>query len=166
MVDLRIQVLAAAHDRRSFDCGDPALNRYLAALASQDVKRRISNCFVALSDDGAIAGYYTFAAASLPLTDLSPAEAKRLPRYPLVPAALVGRLTIDGRFKGQRLGGLLVMDALRRCGRAELAIHALLVDAKNDAAAAFSLRLGFSRCASRPMSFYLPIASVPQFQKT
>lgn len=161
MTKVDIQLLARAHDRAAFRCGVPALDRYLAELASQDIKRRVSNCFVAVNDDGAIAGYYTFAATSLPFTELAPAQAKRLPRYPLIPAALVGRLAVDERFKGQRIGGILVTDALRRCARAELAIYALVVDAKDDNAASFYSHLGFMRCASRPMSFYLPVATAP-----
>ena len=83
----RIEALTSAHDRKSFSSGVEPLDRYLHDLATQDIKRRVSNCFVAIDDAGVIAGYYTFAAASFPLTELSAEETKRLPRYALCPPA-------------------------------------------------------------------------------
>jgi len=154
-----IEPLGAAHDRKAFSCGVAPLDRYLHELATQDVKRRISNCFVARDDTGAVAAYYTFAAASFPLSDLPPEQARRLPRYALLPAGLIGRLAVDRRFRGRRLGSALVMDAARRASGADPAVFALVVDAKDDAAAAFYRHLGFLPFASRPMSLYLPVAT-------
>ena len=155
----RVEALGAAHDRKRFASGVEPLDRYLRDLATQDIKRRVSNCFVALDDAGVIAGYYTFAATSLPLTELSADEARRLPRYGLMPAAVIGRLAVDQDFRGHGLGGALLMDAALRAARADSAIFALIVDAKDDAAAAFYLRHQFRRFASRPMSLFLPIAT-------
>jgi ribosomal protein S18 acetylase RimI-like enzyme len=154
----RIEALSSAHDRAGFSSGVEPLDRYLRELASQDIKRRVSNCFVALDDDGVIAGYYTFAATSLPLTELSPEETKRLPRYALLPAGLIGRLAVDLRFQGRRLGGALVMDAAARAARGDPAIFALIVDAKDDGAVAFYEHLQFRRFVSRPMTLFLPLA--------
>ena len=150
--------LGANHDRTSFSCGVPALDRYLRELATQDIRRRVSNCFVALDAAGKIAGYYTFAATNLPLTELRPEQAKRLPRYPSMPACLVGRLAVDQGFRGRGLGGLLIVDAIARAMRAEPAIFALIVDAKDEVALGFYEHLGFLRFASRPMTLFLPIA--------
>jgi ribosomal protein S18 acetylase RimI-like enzyme len=150
--------LSSSHDRTAFSCGVPALDRYLRELATQDVRRRVSNCFVALDPSGKIAGYYTFAATSLPLTELPSDQTKRLPRYPSFPACLVGRLAVDQRFRGQGLGSQLIVDAIARAMRAEPAIFALIVDAKDEVALGFYEHLGFQRFASRPMTLYLPIA--------
>jgi ribosomal protein S18 acetylase RimI-like enzyme len=158
----RIEALSSAHDRAGFASGAEPLDRYLRELASQDIKRRVSNCFVALDDDGAIAGYYTFAATSLPLTELSPEETKRLPRYAQLPAGLIGRLAVDLRFQGRRLGGALVMDAAARAARGDPAIFALIVDAKDDGAVAFYEHLQFRRFAGRPLTLFLPIATALQ----
>ena len=158
----RIEALAPAQARGSFSCGSAPLDRYLRDLVTQDIKRRLSNCFVALDDTGIIAGYYTFAAASFPLTELSAEEAKRLPRYPLLPAGLIGRLAVDLRFQGQRLGGALIMDAAVRAARAEPAIFALVVDAKDEKAATFYRHHGFRRFASKPASLFLPVATALQ----
>lgn len=159
MAVFRIEALGSAHPRKDFCSGVAALDRYLAEIATQDVKRRVSNCFVALDDDGAVAAYYTFAATGIPLTDLTADDAKRLPRYPLVPAALIGRLAVDQKFRGRRLGSALVLDAVRRAVRADPAIFALVVDAKDEKAAAFYEHLGFRRFFSRPMSLYLSIVT-------
>jgi GNAT superfamily N-acetyltransferase len=155
----RIGALTSAHDRKSFSSGVELLDRYLRDLATQDIKRRVSNCFVALDDADVIAGYYTFAAASFPLSELTDDIMKRLPRYALLPAGLIGRLAVDRRFQGRRLGGALIMDA---AARAEPAIFALIVDAKDEEAVAFYQHYGFLRFASKPMSLFLPIATALQ----
>jgi ribosomal protein S18 acetylase RimI-like enzyme len=157
-----IEALSPKHDRKAFSSGVESLDRYLRELATQDVKRRVSNCFVALDDAGAVAAYYTLAAASLPLTELSAAEAKRLPRYALLPAGLIGRLAVDRKFQGRRLGSALIMDAAARAARAEPAIFALIVDAKDDTAVAFYQRHEFRRFVSKPSSLFLPIATALQ----
>ena len=87
----RIEQLSAAHDRSQFLGGSAALDRYFREQASQDIKRRVATCFVAVSlQTNAIAGYYTLSATAIVLNDLSPVIAKKLPRYPVVPAALLG----------------------------------------------------------------------------
>ena len=157
-----IEALNSAHNRKGFSSGVEPLDRYFRELVTQDVKRRVSNCFVALDAAGAIAGYYTFAAASLPLTELSADEKQRLPRYALLPAGLIGRLAVDQKYQGQRLGSAL-MDA---AARAEPAIFALIVDAKDDSAVTFYQRHEFRRFVSKPASLFLPIATALQALST
>ncbi len=156
-----VALLDASHDRSRFDCGAPALNRYLAEQASQDIRRRVASCFVARGDAGRIAGYYTLAAASVPLTELPTAITKKLPRYRAVPTVRMGRLAVDLSFKGQGLGGALLADALARCMRAEIAAYALLVDAKDEQASAFYQHHGFIPLPEASLTLFLPLASVP-----
>jgi ribosomal protein S18 acetylase RimI-like enzyme len=153
-----VEPLGSSHNRRSFTCGVEPLDRYFREQVSQDIRRRLSNCFVAIDVAGEVAGYYTFSATSLPITDLSPDEAKRLPRYPLLPAALIGRLAVATRCARQGLGAALILDAAERATRAEPAIFALIVDAKDDNASRFYMHLGFRTLISRPSSLYWPIA--------
>ena len=127
--------------------------------ATQDIRRRVGNCFVALDVSDSIAAYYTFAAASFPLLDLSTDIAKRLPRSGSLPGGLIGRLAVDRRFKDRRLGRSLILDATHRATRADPAIFALVVDAKDEAALGFYRHLGFQPFVSRPMSLLLPIAT-------
>jgi GNAT superfamily N-acetyltransferase len=153
-----VEPLGNAHDRRSFTCGVDALDRYFREQVTQDVRRRVTSCFVAIDDSGGVAGYYTFAAAGIPVAELPADETRRLPRYPLLPAALIGRLAVASRCAGQGLGGALIVDAITRAMRADPAIFALIVDAKDDAAGLFYAHHGFRPFVSRPLTLYLPVA--------
>jgi len=156
-----IAPLSPNHDKLAFSCGVDPLDRYLQTQATQDIRRRIANCFAATSaNSNIIAGYYTFSAASVPMLDLPSETAKRLPRYPVVPAALIGRLAIDRQYRGRGLGAALLFDAIARAARADTAIFAVLVDAKDDAAAAFYRHHGFQPFAARPLTLFLPIGTV------
>jgi len=84
---------------------------------------------------------------------------RRLPRYPAVPAARIGRLAIDRRFQGRRLGGALLLNAAMCALRSEIAVFALLVDAKDDEAAAFYRHYGFNAFASSPLQLIAPIGT-------
>ena len=99
-------------------------------------------------------------ATSIPLIDISDTDAKKLPRYPVIPAALIGRLAIDQRFKGMRLGGALIIDAAKRAATSDAAIFAMIVEAKEETAKAFYEHLGFVCFRSKPMSLYLPLATL------
>ncbi len=147
-------------DRSAFSCGAAPLDRYLREQASQDVKRLMASCFI-LTDAATnmVAGYYTLAATSVPANDLPPEVLKRLPRYPILPAALVGRLAVDRRFHRKGLGGVLLADAALRVLKGDTKAFALIVDAKDENAVTFYLRQGFTPFASRPLSLFLPLGS-------
>ncbi len=62
-----IEALGPSHDRASFSCGVEALDQYFQKQVTQDVRRRVTACFVATEASGAkVAGYYTLAAAGTP----------------------------------------------------------------------------------------------------
>ncbi len=146
----RLEVLGASHARDGFACGVEALDAYFVRQAMQDVRRRASACYVAVgAGTGKVAGFYTLAAGGVPLTDLPDVLTKRLPRYPSVPVARVGRLAVDKAFHGQKLGGALLADAAIRAMRSEVAVFALVVDAKDDAAEAFYRHHGFERFGTK-----------------
>lgn len=156
----RLEVLGAQHDRARFKCGVAALDGYFRTQATQDARRRASACYVAVQDEtNAVAGYYTLAAGSVPLTDLPESLSKRLPRYPSVPVARVGRLAIDQAFQGRKLGAALLADAALRALRSEVAVFALVVDAKDDAAVAFYRHHGFEMYGGQPKHLIVPLAS-------
>ena len=100
----RITLLDAEQDRAAFHSDSEPLNRYLREQVTQDIRRRVAACFVALADGQRIAGYYTLASASLPLADLPASTGKKLPRYPTVSVVRMGRLAVDRAFQGQGLG--------------------------------------------------------------
>ena len=156
-----IEALAKCHDRTSLKSGVDALDRYLVSQATQDMRRRVSGCFVAIEGSTlTIAGYYTLATTSIPLPDIAEATAKKLPRYPVIPAVLMGRLAVDERHRGKGLGAALLVDALARTVRSDIMAFAMVVDAKDQAAADFYAHHGFVQFASKPMSLYLPLAKV------
>ena len=162
----RLAPLDAGHNRTAFNSDSEPLNRYLREQVSQDVRRRVAACFVAVADGQRIAGYYTLASASLLLADLPVSTGKKLPRYPTVPAVRMGRLAVDQPFKGKGLGGALLADALDRAARSEIAAYALMVDAKDEAAAAFYRHHGFIALPDSPRSLFLPLATVQSSRKT
>lgn len=127
---------------------------------TQDIRRRVAACFVALADRRRIAGYYTLASASLLLADLPASTRMKLPRHPTVPAIRMGRLAVDQAFNGQGLGGALLADALDRAIRSEIAAFALMVDAKDEAAANFYRHHGFIALPDSSLTLFLPPAAV------
>jgi ribosomal protein S18 acetylase RimI-like enzyme len=155
---LAIEPLGPHHERAAFSCGEPALDAYLQRQASQDVRRRVAQVFVAVRGPASIAGYYSLSAASFQKDELPPALAKRLPHYP-VPAAVLGRLAIDRKQQGRGLGETLLLDAIRRVVRASttIAVYAIVVDAKNERAQAFYERYGFRAFASQPSRLFMPL---------
>lgn len=151
--------LQSSHDRTQFKSGSEPLDSYFSQQVSQDVRRRVAACYVALTHDQRIAGFYTLASTALLLSELPEKLGKKLPRYPSVPAVRMGRLAVDQDFKGLGLGGALLADALDRAIRAEIAVYALVVDAKDESAAAFYRHHGLMALPSQPMTLFLPLAT-------
>jgi ribosomal protein S18 acetylase RimI-like enzyme len=158
--EFTIEPLGAGAGRNEFSSGVAALDRYLYEFVTQDIRRRVSNCFVARDGGGNIAAYYTLAAGSVPLLDIPEEERKKLPRYGVLPASLIGRLAVDQRFQGRGLGGALVIDAARKSASSAQAVFALIVDAKDEQAASFYKHLGFRAYNSRPLSLYVPVSTI------
>lgn len=156
----RLEALSEAHDRAAFQCGVESLDRYFREHATQDIRRRMSNCFVAVErTTSEVAGFYTLATSGVSNTELPPYVTKRLPRYQLIPAIQLGRLAVDLRYRGRNLGAGLLADAAFRSARADPAAFTLLVDAKDEGAVAFYCKHGFERLAGRPLTLFLPIAT-------
>jgi hypothetical protein len=158
---LRVEALSDQHDRESFASGVEPLDKYLRQQAGQDAKRRIASCFVLVSDgDRVPIGYYTLAATSIALTELPEALAKRLPRYPVVPATLMGRLAVDARHQGHGHGEFMLFDAFSRVLRNDIASYAFVVDAKDDKAAQFYQRYRFIFLAEGGRRLFIPVAEI------
>jgi len=159
----RIEPLGKHHDRTTFQCGTAALDRYLKQQARQDAEKYVAAPFVLLAPPGAeVLGYYTLSAAVVDISDIAPELAKSLPRYPQLPVTLIGRLAVDQRLKGQGRGAFLLMDALHRSWQraTDIAAMAVVVDAKDDAAAAFYQHFDFTPVQSEPHRLYLPMKKI------
>jgi len=157
---LRVEALGAHHDRGSFASGVEPLDRYLRTQAGQDARKDMAATFVLLLENGSLAGYYSLSSTAVKLSELPAPTAKRLPRYPLVPATLLGRLAVDRRQQGRGYGRFLLADALMRVVRSEIASFAVVVDAKDAAARSFSQREGFLPFPDRPMQLFLLLAAI------
>jgi len=109
-----------------------------------------------------IAGFYSLNAGSIQLQGLPADFAKRLPRYPTVPMVLLGRLAVDLRFQGQRLGAVLVADALRRTylASSNVGAAAVVVDAKNAKARSFYEHFGFRQFEGNPDRLFIPMKTI------
>ena len=160
LADLRVELLGARHDRGSFASGVEPLDRYFRTQAGQDARKNMAAIFVLVLQDGAIGGYYTLSSTAVKLGELPPQTAKRLPRYPLVPATLLGRLAVDRRQQGRGYGRFLLADALMRAVRSEIASFAIVVDAKDEAARSFYERESFLPFPDRPMKLFRPMADI------
>ncbi|MCC7047578.1 MAG: GNAT family N-acetyltransferase [Alphaproteobacteria bacterium] len=157
----RVEPLDERHDRSRFGCGVEPLDRFFRRQAGQDMRRRVSTCFIAVADgDPSIAGFYTLSASEILLASLPPDLAKRLPRYPNVPAVLMGRLAVDLRHRGKGIGEFLLLDAMSRTIRSEVAAFAFIVDAKDEAAAAFYARYGLRALGGGGRRLFLPVAEI------
>jgi GNAT superfamily N-acetyltransferase len=153
-----IEPLVKHHDRTAFSCGVEALDRYFRQQAGQDVRRRVTACFVAREiSTSRIAGFYTLAAGGILLADMPAHLLKDLPRYPAVPVARLGRLAVALDYHGMKLGGALLWDAVERSDRSDIAVYALVVDAKDEQAERFYLHHGFVSFPSAPGNLILPL---------
>lgn len=145
-------------DRAGFTSGNERIDCYFRNVVTQDIKRKYAACYV-LSDkeSGQIAGFYTLSSHAVPLTDVPAETARKLPRYPSVPAVLIGWMGRDIAFRGQQIGTLLLADAIRRLVHSPVGAHAICADAIDEAAAAFYREHQFLPLVSRPMSLFLPM---------
>jgi ribosomal protein S18 acetylase RimI-like enzyme len=162
--EFQVQPLGPHHDRAGFSCGGEPLDNYFKKQARQDVKKRVAAVFVLTPDGKIVGGYYTLSQFSVDLGMVPQDIARRLPKYPIVPATLIGRLAVSTAFRGQGLGELLLMDALYRSLSLskQIASAAIIVDAKNDRAMSFYRKYGFLDLPSIPGRLFLPMATVEQ----
>lgn len=158
----RVEPLGSSHDRTAFHSGVPELDRYLHQQASQDVRRKVAAPFVMVDGDGGILGYYTLSAYAIQLAELPESIARQLPRYPLLPATVLGRLAIASSWQGRHLGRLLLMDALHRSRRAtsEVASVGIVVEALGKTARSFYLHHEFVPLQDHQDKLFLAMAAI------
>ena len=160
---LVVRPLDDAAERRVFACGVEALDEWLRVQAGQAQRKRLASVWIAAPEDrpAEVVGYYSLAPIQIAFEDAPVALRKKLPRYP-ISGSLIARLAIDRRWQRQGFGGVLLFDALARSLQASEAVplQAVIVHAKDEAAAAYYQRFGFQRFPTRPLHLFLPMASV------
>lgn len=148
-----------SQQRNEFDCGIDELNNYVCKQIGQDYKRNIATPFVLL-DENKIIGFYTLSASAVDVNDLPVEITRKLPKYASIPVVLLGRLAVDNNYKKQGLGGLLLMDALKRSLHLskEIALMSVIVDAKDQSAIDFYEQYNFKKLKDN--RFFLPIKTI------
>jgi predicted N-acetyltransferase YhbS len=137
-----VELLGAGHSLERFDSGAAELDRWLRNSAHVAASAGTAATYL-LRRDETVVGYYALAMSAV-THDRAPSRLRRGMPDP-VPVVLLARLAIDHREQGRRLGGHLLVDALRRCvrGGAEFGARAVVVDAINERAADFYRHFGF-----------------------
>jgi len=162
-----IEPLAKRHRRSDFTCGNDRIDSYFREAVSQDVKRDYATCFVAreIATDR-VAGFYTLSSSSVPLREVPEALARKLPRFPSVPAVLIGWLGRHEDYAGLGLGEALLFDAVKTVALAPIGAHALFAEAIDERAAAFYAAFGFTPLIERHRTLYLPVATALRLLST
>jgi hypothetical protein len=163
-MSIKIELLNSELNKKDFRCGKEMLDNYLHTQASQDVKRKLCVVF-AMFEDTTIKGYYTLSNSSIPAELMPEAVKKKMPRsYEALPVTLLGRLAIDVKFKAQGLGGIILLDALKRSfdiANKSLGSIGVVVDPLDDDAIAFYKKFGFILLPDSGKMF-LPMADIAQ----
>lgn len=156
---IQFHALQSHHATEAFGCGVDALDVWLRNTARQHLRKGISRSYVAVEQQAPdrILGYYSLTVGEAETPTLPAKIAKALPRR--IPIVLIGRLAVDQAAKGHGIGGQLLVDALRRTVLVaeQVGISAILVDAKDEQAAAFYAHFGFQALPDAPHRLVLPI---------
>jgi predicted GNAT family N-acyltransferase len=158
-----ISHLEKKHDRNQFTCGIETLDRYLKTQASQDIRKNVAVTYVLTKENSAqVLGYYTLSSMGIFPGELPDELIKRLPRYPILPGILLGRLAVDVQFHGKKLGIYLLLDALKRSLTVsdQIGIIAVIVDAIDDAAIKFYKKYGFIGLGEDNHRLFLPLNTI------
>jgi GNAT superfamily N-acetyltransferase len=162
MDEWQIEQLDGSHERGAFHCGKAPLDEFIRAQAGQYERRRFGRTYVAVRPgEKRVYGYHTLAAGAVPIQNLPPKAAKKLPKHP-VPVAVLGRLAVDQSAQGHGLGAALLKDALRRCLSLSdsLAIYAVVVHAIDDEAKQFYMKYGFLTLLDNEKHLHLPLKTL------
>ena len=146
-MNLKLSILNKSHNRKEFDCGKELLNNYLKQQVSQDIKKKLSVCFVLTDESNIVKGYYTLSNSSIPQSDIPLNFSKKLPNsYTYIPVTLLGRLAIDKSIFRKGQGEYLLIDALResyKVSKNVIGSIAVVVDPIDDEAIAFYKKYDF-----------------------
>jgi GNAT superfamily N-acetyltransferase len=155
--------ISKQHNREAFDCGEEASNEFLRRYARKSHQLGGSKTFVAVGDanNETVLGFYSLSPASVEYARTPEIVRRGLARYD-VPVFRLARLGVDRRVQGQGLGGQLLLAAGRRCllASAEVGGVALLIDSKNEKAAAWYASYGAVPMLDAPLSLLLLLTTI------
>ena len=158
MTRIRKQPLSKQHDRAGFDCGVAALNTFIQKTARRQDERHLVRTTVLVDTDQPkrILAFYSTA----------PCETD----YPHpVPFLKMARLATHRSVQGQGFGELALLSAIddaATISRTFTAIGGLVVDAKDQQAAAFYEKYEFIRIEENGLQLFLPIQDCISLMET
>ena len=161
MLNFPIEPFGPQHDRPGFCCGNEALDLYFHERIRKEVEARVAAAYV-MADGATVLGYYTLSAHSIERSTLPEAVVAKLklPRYPIPPVTLMGRLAVDRRYQGKGVGEVLLLDGMERSSvhSTQVASFAVIVDAK-EGAIEFYRRYGFLQLP-KGQRMFLPMVTI------
>ena len=165
--NFKIEPLGKSHDRAAFFCGKESLDQYLRTQAGQAAGKNLAAVFVLTPDGKRIAGYYTLSSYAVRVDEIPEEIAKKLTRMREVPATLLGPLARSTEFRRQGIGGILLVDALKRAlqNSAHVASWAVIVDAIDEEATEFYKRYGFIPFPNQLNRLFLPMSSIQKISQ-
>lgn len=153
--------------KSGFRSGKHPLDDYFARHALKNDRDGVGRAYVLRRSEldapslPLVLGFYTLSMALVESEQAAKAIEKKLPRYPM-PVALIGRLAVDERARGRRLGETLLLDAPRRVVDAAdiLGCIGVIVDAKDEDAERFYAKYDFVTVhdALWPRRNFLPLS--------
>jgi GNAT superfamily N-acetyltransferase len=153
--------LAPSHDCTGFANGrHPTLDDWLMRRARTAEGLSARTYVVTLVEAQSVVGYHCIVAAAAERAALPSAKMRKDMPDP-TPLLLIGRLAVDARHQGHRLGLSLLVDALGRCVAASAIVGArgIIAHAIDDQAIRFYEHFGFSRAPTGDKLMLLPIES-------
>jgi GNAT superfamily N-acetyltransferase len=160
--DWREEAVSKAHDRKSFDCGDAAMNDFLRRYARQSHEQNAAKTFCAIdvTMPGRILGFYTITPSAVAHEDVPPTMTRGMARHEVAGYKLA-RIATDVSIARLGLGGRLLAAAALRCLRiaTEAGGMLLIIDAKSDRAAEWYAGYGAEPLRDRPLTVVMPLAT-------
>ena len=155
MTCFRIEKLTRQHAVETFDCGQEALNRFLARFALHNQQANASQTYVALADDTVI-GFYSLVVGEVSYDDAPDRLTKGLARHP-VPIMLLARMGVAVSWQGKKVGAGLLRNAMQRTLQAAdiAGVRALAVHAKDEEAQAFYRHFDFIESPTDPLHLFI-----------
>lgn len=147
---------------KDFTCGIAELDEYLKRYAKNNEKKKIGRTFI-LVNGHTVIGFYTLSAAQISVHNIPKNYHVKLPAYPVLASRLC-RLAVDRSFQGKHLGEHLLVDAMERVclAAANIAIHAMVVDAKNESGKNFYIKYGFMPLEGNGLSLFIPLSTIEE----
>ena len=162
---MKIEVLQVHHQKKSFNCGQDDLNKFIKQYASQHQKSGTSKAYVAIDDDAQVRGFYYLSSTSIGFDRVDTVLAKRLLRYPL-PCVVVGRFAVDQATQGQGVGKVLLAHALKQVLKVTqiIGVNFVVIPAKDQKAMEFYQWFGFISLTSNPLTLIYPVNEILYFK--